>query len=531
MTETPPRDPETGQFQSPDNVVANADDAKGSEGQTAANAQQVTTAASAIRAQIAALMGHSEWDARDIYETFDWKKRPSVTEYYAMYRSHPFAGPIVDRPAFTTWRDAPTPVDDPDTETDFEADVAKLFREFDLPSRFERVDRLAGIGRFGLTVFITTDALDDNGVVDEDRLAEPIEPPQFSADGLDNVVQIKQFSEVSVDGISWGTEEHAGEGRWGLPIQYDIDFSPEGDTDGSDSDSVWTIHHSRTVAVPATRRLDHDFFAPPRLESVFNILRDILKVMGSVAEMAYRGADKGLAISHDPEKVDVTSEQFWEQHDEEITEWFQGLKPVFETTGEVQELGGQIGDVSNIFDPQLSALATDTGIPKRVFEGDPAGALASASEDTQAYFGLIGERRTEYADPLIATSHVMWFVNNGLISSPKNDAFSWEWQPLRVLSETEQAELADLRIRAGRLSGSMTVDEAREELGLDPIGEPFGSMLLAEYQAMVGAGGGGGTPTANVVSALQDAVAEARQDGAVSARTESRIRRGQQADD
>jgi hypothetical protein len=77
----------------------------------------------------------------------------------------------------------------------------------------------------------------------------------------------------------------------------------------------------------------------------------------------------------------------------------------------------------------------------------------------------------------------------------------------------------------------MTVDEAREELGLDPIGEPFGSMLLAEYQAMVGAGGGGGTPTANVVSALQDAVAEARQDGAVSARTESRIRRGQQADD
>ncbi len=318
------------------------------------------TASSVMRASIAGVLGHSNQN-RDIFDTFDWTRRPTAKQFYALYRTHPFAGPIVDRPAFTTWRDEPIITDKPDEETDFKDDVEKLFRNLDLPSQMERVDRLAGIGRYGLSVFITTDCLDEDGTVDEDRLAEPIDPEQFTADGLDNIVQHKLFSEISVDAIEWGNETHAAEGRWGLPVRYSIDFSSEGDTDKSDSDRTWSVHHSRTVAVPASRRLDHDFFAPPRLEGSFNVLRDILKVLGSVAEMAYRGADKGLAVSHNPNDVDVTSEQFWEQHDEEVQEWFQGLKPIFETTGEVQELGGQIADVSNIFEPQLSALATDTG--------------------------------------------------------------------------------------------------------------------------------------------------------------------------
>lgn len=438
-----------------DGATANAED-------TTANAQQTVTASSAMRASIAGVLGHSTQD-RDIFDTFDWTRRPTVKQYYALYRTHPFAGPIVDRPAFTTWRDEPIITDDPHEETDFQDDVEKLFRNLDLPSQMERVDRLAGIGRYGLSVFITTDCLDENGVVDEDRLREPIDPMQFTADGLDNVVQHKQFSEISVDAIEWGDERHAVEGRWGLPVRYSIDFSSEGDTDNSDSGRTWTVHHSRTVAVPSSRRLDHDFFGQPRLEGSFNILRDILKVLGSVAELAYRGADKGLAVSHDPADVDVTSEEFWEQHDEEVQEWFQGLKPIFETTGEVQELGGQIADVSNIFEPQLSALATDTGIPKRVFEGDPAGALASAEEDTQAYFGLIKERRTEYAGPLNARPHIQWFVDNGLISPPQGGWFDIDWESLRVLSEQEQAELEAKRGEALRnISDDPLLDLGRQ---------------------------------------------------------------------
>ncbi|MXV62066.1 DUF1073 domain-containing protein [Natronorubrum sp. JWXQ-INN-674] len=472
-----------------------ASSTKSDDQDVTANAQEAVTASSMMRASVASVLGHSTQD-RDIFDTFDWTRRPTVDQFYALYRTHPFAGPIIDRPAFTTWRDEPIIVDDPDDETDFEQDVERLFRNLRLPSKMERVDRLAGIGRYGLSVFVTTDCLDEDGTVDEDRLAEPIDPMQFTADGLDNVVQHKLFSEMSVDAIQWGTEEHAGEGRWGLPVRYSIDFSSEGDTDNSQTDRVWKVHHSRTVAVPAGRRLDHDFFAPPRLEGSFNILRDILKVLGSVAELAYRGADKGLAVSHDPNDVDVTSEQFWEQHDEEVQEWFQGLKPIFETTGDITELGGQIAEVSNVFEPQLSALATDTGIPKRVFEGDPAGALASAEEDTQAYFGLIKERRTEYAFPLNARPHIMWFVNNGLITPPNNGAFDIEGEALRVLSESEQAELEAKRGEALRnisddplldLGRQVVVDYIREGELPDEIETEADMVADLEDQDAVGA--------------------------------------------
>jgi len=54
----------------------------------------------------------------------------------------------------------------------------------------------------------------------------------------------------------------------------------------------------------------------------------------------------------------------------------------------------------------------------------------------------------------------------------------------------EDAKLAEQRVRAMRLAGVGTVDEARGELGLDPLGEPLGDMTLAEFEAQFAAGNG-----------------------------------------
>ncbi|WP_135807350.1 phage portal protein [Halorussus marinus] len=50
----------------------------------------------------------------------------------------------------------------------------------------------------------------------------------------------------------------------------------------------------------------------------------------------------------------------------------------------------------------------------------------------------------------------------------------------------EDAQLAEQRVRAMRLAGVGTVDEAREELGLDPLGDPYGSMTLQEFEEEFG---------------------------------------------
>ena len=278
---TPPRDPETGQF-----VSANSTAEPSTGG---------------LRQAIAMWLGASN-QGRNHYETFDWPTEPDPGYFYATYRRNPFAKPIVDRPAFTAWRNPPHVVDDDsDEETAFEADMQQADRALDLWSHAERLDRLAGIGRYGLLVFVTSD------VSSYDDLAEPL-PDDIPGNGLDKVTQMRVFSEVSVGGIDWGTIDDAADGRWGKPIHYHVDFSSEGQQDDDEDEHEHRVHHSRTVAAPASRLLDDDFFAPSRLETVINILHDIEKVLGSVAELAYRGADKGLAVNFDPTQVETSGQ-------------------------------------------------------------------------------------------------------------------------------------------------------------------------------------------------------------------------------
>ncbi|MDB2286684.1 phage portal protein [Halorubrum ezzemoulense] len=59
-------------------------------------------------------------------------------------------------------------------------------------------------------------------------------------------------------------------------------------------------------------------------------------------------------------------------------------------------------------------------------------------------------------------------------------------------NQKEEAQLAEQRVRAMRLAGVGTVNEAREELGLEPFDDERGEMTLQEFEAEFGADGTGG---------------------------------------
>ncbi|WP_434531034.1 phage portal protein [Haloarcula sp. NS06] len=50
----------------------------------------------------------------------------------------------------------------------------------------------------------------------------------------------------------------------------------------------------------------------------------------------------------------------------------------------------------------------------------------------------------------------------------------------------EEAQMAEKRVRAMRMAGIGTVNEAREELGLPPRDDEYGDMMLAQFEAEVG---------------------------------------------
>ena len=59
-------------------------------------------------------------------------------------------------------------------------------------------------------------------------------------------------------------------------------------------------------------------------------------------------------------------------------------------------------------------------------------------------------------------------------------------------NQKEEAQLAEQRVRAMRLAGVGTVNEAREELGLDPFEGDMGDMTLSEFEAEFEADAGSG---------------------------------------
>jgi len=401
-----------------------------SETNPIANASDMT----GLRLGLAAALGNlntfgEDGDIRDTYETFGWPKDPDADDYLSLYLRNGYAKTVVDKPALTTWRDNPTIVDAADqADTEFEAAVDRLRRKTNIWSYAARGDRLAGIGEHGLLVFGLSDADDPDGFSEDAR--------NSSFDGLDAIRQYRVFHQSQIENIDYGKP---GSDRWGLPTRYTIDISDDVDDDhGDESDDTLHVHWTRAINIPATRLLDDETLARPRVEPVLNNILDIEKTLGAVAEMAYRGADKGLHLNADPTKVDTSD---LDDMDDELQRWYHGIQPWIKTVGtEAESLGGEVANPEGIIEPNLDEIAATTGIPKRELRGNQQGEQAGAEQDEKSYFGTISERREQYATPYIARAAIDRKVLLGILPEPAGETYFVEWPDLTQLSESERAD-------------------------------------------------------------------------------------------
>lgn len=401
-----------------------------------------------LRTGLAAALGQTGFKNRDLYDTFGWLEDPDEDEYFALYYRNGYARTVVDKPALTTWRNPPTIVDAADQEdTQFERDVETLARTHNLWSYGTRVDRLAGVGEHGLLVlgFSDIDTMADwsTDVRDNDAV-----------DSLDDVVQLRTFGQAAIEGIEYGTAETD---RWGLPEYYSIDLSEDADDESENEPGTIRVHWSRVIDVPATRLLDDETLARPRMEPVLNALMDIEKTLGAVAELAYRAADYGLNINLDPEKVDTQDGDAMELLDQEASDWYHGLQPFLRTVGaDVERLGGEIADASNIIEPYLDQISAQTGIPKKELRGNESGEVSGAEADERSYLGTMSERREQYNTPHIVRSIIDRFLSVGVVSQPANEnqQYHVEWPDLREQSEQEEADVQQSRAQVISAAGA-----------------------------------------------------------------------------
>lgn len=401
------------------------------------------------RSQLATLAGQHFGGDRDLYQTFGYPRHIDVNDYMAIYMRQDLAGRIVDSFPDATWREQP------EVTGAIEDDYADLESRLDLTRNFHRLDRLAGVGHYGVLLL----GLDGG---------EPMHEPARK-DGGYNLLYVKPHSERTAEITHW--EDDPSSPRYGLPKLYRITTGVNWTGTGAGQKTL-TVHHSRVIHV-AERALEDASIGMPRLERVYNRLMDLDKLLGGSAEVFWQNAAMLRAYIADKDVEWGEAEQA--QMAEQIEEMQHNLRRDMRLRGVTpQNLGGDVADPASHIDKQLDAISGATGIPKRILIGSERGELSS-EQDENNWAGRIQERREQHASPAVIEQFIAKGQRLGFLSRGK---YSVEWPESDTLGEKGRAEIAKAKANAVnafmKTPGAETVvspDEFRDWLGLEGSAE------------------------------------------------------------
>lgn len=357
----------------------------------------VLNSISSVRQAIAERAGLSHEGERDYYKILGYPVQLKFEDFLAMYSREDVAARVVDMPAQETWRNPPDIVSKDTGEVIEEWD--DFVDRLDLWHWCERVDRLSGIGRFGVLLIGAPGALSR----------------QMTIESLDDVKYLNAFHEGDVKIKEWETRTN--NERFGMPLMYEITLHRDDDSyggrwhegrgrrvDGTEqgktaAETKIQVHWSRVIHV-VDDPLSGNAFGRPRLMRVYNRMIDMVKIAGGSAEMFWQNVAQIFHINLDPE-LEYTDSDL-ETLDEKFKEMLMGIRRVIQTEGvdNINTLAGATPDPRGIFFVIKSLISSGAEIPQRILFGSEQGELAS-TQDQAEWYGRIAARRTRTAEPFI----------------------------------------------------------------------------------------------------------------------------------
>lgn len=395
------------------------------------NAQQLHALASELmgRNSLALMLGMSYNGDRDLYQALGYPLKLEFSDFAARYIRQDIAKAIIDRPVKATWQ-GPLELVEPDIseDTEFEDTWENLNRTLGIKSRLSRLDRLTGIGRYGVLL------LGLNDVKSKEAFANPV------ASSTNKLLYLKPFGEKSAKIKTWVVEPK--DERFSKPLLYTIEIADV----ASGSSSFVDVHYSRVLHI-IQDPLESEVYGTPVLEALFNRLMDLEKIVGGDAEMFWRGARPGFEGKVDPEYQ--MTEQMKEDLKDQVTEYENNLRRILINEGvDLKALAQQIADPTTHVDAQLTMISALTGIPKRVLSGSERGELSSA-QDSSEWKDYVQSRREDYAEPVIVRVFVDRLIELGILPTPAEN-YVVKWNDLYSLSEKAKVEIGKGRANALR---------------------------------------------------------------------------------
>jgi len=391
------------------------------------------------RATLMARLGQHYSNDRDIYEALGYDLTLTYSDFAAQYKRQDIAKAIVNKPVEATWRGEFGLLESDDKE---ETPLEKAWKELDerlkLKSKFIRLDKLASLGKYGVLLLGLDDVGNKTGFMTPVQLGER------------KLIYVKPLGEGHAQISQW--DRNTSSPRYGLPWQYNISI----ENPGTDPSTQIQVHHARILHV-AGELLESEAEGVPELQSVYNRLKDLEKIVGASAEMFWRGARPGYHMKIKPD-YQLTADQQDDLQDE-LDEFEHNLRRIIAMEGvdEMASLASQVADPSAHVNIQIQMISAVTGIPKRILTGSERGELAS-TQDEKNWLTKIQARREEHAEAQIVRPFVDTCIKYGVLP-PAKEKYSVKWTDLFASSDKEKAEVGKARAEALKAYGSMPTNQ------------------------------------------------------------------------
>lgn len=302
-----------------------------------------------------------------------------------------------------------------DKTTNFERAWKNLSKTIPWHSIWHRLDRCAGIGRYGVLM------LGLKGDTDKDAFKVKNQELRYAM----------PFAE---DNCFLSSQElDTNSNRFRQPLMYGINFQ----------DPIMTAskqYHWSRILHYVDNRESSELFHLPRMQQSFNYILDAKKISGSSAEMFYKGAFQGWAYQAFPELTgegDLDAESVREQ----ITAYQEGLQRFLAVVGgEIKTLAPAISDPTNHLTQQIILICLTLSIPLRIFMGSEAGHLAS-TQDSGNWNKRVRQRQELIVTPYMIRATIDRLILLGVLPAPASGEYFVEWSDLNTISDTDMANI------------------------------------------------------------------------------------------
>lgn len=412
----------------------------------------------AIRSRLAAAIagGYDFADTlHDIYQDYGYPQTLTFFNFWNMYRRFGVATRVVELVPDQTWLDRPV-INAPPP---FLTQLAVLEKKRAFWRRVKGLDVRQRVGRYAGLFMRVRDG------------QTPDKPLQSKVAGVDALVDMVPLYEGQLKVLE--TQDDITADDYGMPTMYQFNTGEAGNRNEKTA-AAFNIHPDRII-IAAEGADNGGIYGIPVLESIYNSLMDLRKILGGGGEGFYKNAAQSVVFNVTDATAASANKALLQEFNDQYDEFARNrARRAMWTPGmEAKALESTLVDPKGYAENSLMDISAGADIPTSLLIGNQTGRLAG-DQDTKGFLTQVQARREDFGDEMLR-SVLDWCVTWGVLPAAE---YEIEWPDALAPSDDEKLSNAERLANINKnvfTSGGRAVfaeDEIREAAGYDPEEAP-----------------------------------------------------------